>query len=271
MMAARASLQAGDADMAGIQADLAKKTNDFDAASHALLCLDIALAKGEVSKQEEIFQALLAEYASHPAVMLRIAKVYCQKGRWQALQLLLPKLKKKKFIAEQEYFDLLEAFAVGRLHELRAENQRKEIKAVWKLAARVQNRPAVVIAYSEALVAMQDIREAQKIVEAKLLGDWDESLILHYAALPLADKALQLAFAEDLLSSHSHSAGLFAALGIIAKQGGNYARARDYFFRSIQIAPQIACYEAMAEIATLQNDYAQANHYLRQALALTRH
>lgn len=268
LMAARASLAANNIEAACNNMALARQAADFDAASFDLLELDIAIADGKGVNRQQAIQALLDKPGNKAPVVSRAIAFYRQQQQWQLVRELLPLVKKHKVLSADEYANLLADMAKGLMPLIKLPSQRKELKALWKSVAKVQNRSDVLAAYCRALMAIQDDNDACKIIEQHLQQQWSDVLISLYGELDIADKTHQLEFAENFLSHHANNAVLLLTLGYIAKNNGYLAKARDYLLRSLQRQPSVKAYEWLADIAVIQQDLVQAQSLLRQALAL---
>ncbi len=268
LMAARANLAAKDIESAQKNADFARHASDFDASSQALLELDILIAKGDTTSQAKAVRNLLDSNTDKPAVLLRAIRIYREQKQWHSLQALLPLIKKHRVLSQPEYCDVLADIAIGIMPALTSMTQRQDLKAVWKSVAKVHDRDEVMQAYCVALARMNETREAQKLLEMHLKRQWSDVLIGAYAAILSADNLKSLDFAESFLPSHGNNADLLVALGLLSKNNGYLAKARDYLYRSMQIKPSVKACEVLADIAEIQHDFTQAQGYLRQALAL---
>jgi HemY protein len=268
LMAARANLAVNDIAAAVNNAGLAKKASDFEAGSHALLELDILIAQGDTINQPQSIKKLLDNHADKPAVLLRAIRIYRQQKQWQALQALLPLIKKHKVLSQPDYCDVLADITVGIMPTLTSASQRQDLKALWKSAAKVHDRDNVMQSYCTALARMNEGQEAQKLLEMHLHRHWSDLLMSTYASIPVADNVNALDFAESFLPMHPHNPALLTALGWLSKNNGYLAKAKDYLSRSMQIRPSVKACELLAEIADIQHDYTQAQNYLRQALKL---
>lgn len=271
LMAARANLAVKDIESAIKNASLAKNATDLDASSYALLELDILIAQGRSGGQAQAIKKLLDGNADKPPVLLRAIRVYRAEKQWQSLQALLPLIKRHKVLSPSEYSDVLADIAVGIMPSFTGIEQRQDLKKLWKSVARVHDRDDVMQAYCAALARMNESREAQKLLEMHLKRHWSDTLFGSYAALPFIDPLAALDFAESFLPSNGNNAALLTGLGLLSKNNGYLAKARDYLYRSMQITPSVRACELLADIAEIQHDYSQAQGYLRQALALAAH
>jgi HemY protein len=270
VMAAKANLAMNQIAAAAEQAKLAEQCKDFDAVTYALLELDIAIANNDAEQQEQHLLHMLVEHGEHYSVLSKAIEIFRAQKKWRAIQNLLPSIKKRHVLNEQEYANLLADMAIGMMPTFTKIEQRKELAALWKQVAKVHDRDDVVKEYCAALVRMQEVQDAQKTIEIYLKRQWSDVLIEQLSTLSGVDNAKQLTLVESFLNEHTNSPALFMALGVINRKQGLLAKAKEHFLRSIQLRPSVKAYEYLAEIAIAQQDHIQLQHCLRHALQLAK-
>lgn len=269
VMAARSALTIGDIETALSCAKLAKDSHDFDAVTYELLQIDLAMAETLSAEQELALQTLLDKHPTEPVFLDRAVMLYTELGKWQLLQQLLPKLKKYKVYDEKSYAQVLVNMATGLMPMLAQRGEHQELKALWKSVAKVHDDEQVIEVYCRALVSLRESEQAQKILELHLRRHWCNHLALQYVHIAVKNKQQQLQFMEELLAHYGEQQTLLTILGELEKDNTRYAKAKEYFNKSLQLQISSAALCGLADIAIIQHDYAQAVQLLQQALTCT--
>ncbi len=99
VMAARASLAAGDLTKTQAHIDSAIKQDDIDELSVSLLQLDLYIQQKDGAAANRVLQKLLKNSPKQSAVLHKAIEVYQKEKNWLHLQQLLPRIKKAKILS----------------------------------------------------------------------------------------------------------------------------------------------------------------------------
>lgn len=113
VMAARASLAAGDVETARQHAAHAGAAVDVDPAILALLQLDIARLESGVLQQQFLLEKMLQEHGHTPGLLGRALDIYQREKQWEKLQALLPAIRKHKLLDDARWRTLQEQVRVA--------------------------------------------------------------------------------------------------------------------------------------------------------------
>lgn len=103
----------------------------------------------------------------------------------------------------------------------------------------------------------------------RALGEnWDETLLVLYGCIELADREKQLQHAESWLGPHPQDAVLFRVLGKLCIRNKLWAKAREYLEKSLQLEPSVEACQLLGDLLQRQNDFSGACHMYRTGLML---
>lgn len=219
-----------------------RRDNYLNLAHQNMPSADIAvgLTQAELQlNQKQMEQALatlrrLQQLApAHKKVLKALAAVYVRLSDWNHLIEMIPDLRKRKVLPEEEvqqleqtaYFELLS----------RSENQNYQaLEKVWyHIPREVQGREAILVKYLHALVRFKKSDIAEPLIRNALKQAWSDNLVHLYGVIDCADVKTQLANAEAWLKSHENSAMLLLTLGRLCLRSGLWGKARTYLEASV--------------------------------------
>jgi HemY protein len=204
--------------------------NDQIAAAQA--ALDQLEASGERSSRALVLQA----------------RIHRQRGAWQALQELAPRLRNlpgipatlTEEIQAQIYLDTLKA--AGSSHDP------AKLKDAWEaVPKRLLERPDVAVSYARAALACGEPTVARAVLTDLLDQHWDEPAILLYGEIeddpfPVLEKA------ETWLPDHPKDPGLLLTCARLSIRAELYGKARSYLETSLGFRPRLDAYYLLANL-----------------------
>ena len=212
----------------------------------------------------------------HVLVLRMMAKIYQQLGEWQALEKLLPDIRRYRALAEQALAEL-EIDVYTQLLRMRAEGGSapgsgvESLIALWQeLPARIRRSREVMTVYLECLQLAGDAPRAEKLLRRVLQKDWDDALVRRYGLIAGADVLAQLTAAERWLSEHPDSAELHLALGRLCQHNELWGKARDYFESSLSLDARPETYLELARLHAQLGEYEKSMKLHQRALQNTR-
>lgn len=268
MMAARASLADGDTRQASKYMDEAKKLDDADELSLAVLHLDIAIANHDEHTSHHLLDKLLTAYPREKRFLRKAVTLYQQDHNWDKLQALLPTLRKRKVLPAEQQQALEQRLFKALLQQAADQKNRDALEQAWKAAAKHKQHADVLHVYAQGLLALGQDAEAEKLLQAALKKQWHEGLIRLYSQIKTADSSKQLSFLEQLLESDSHNAVVLVAVARACLHDELWGKAKAYLQKSLDSQPTIEAYQLLAEVCEAHDEAPQAHQYLQAGLAL---
>lgn len=186
----------------------------------------------------------------HAYVLKLLARLYEQLGDWEQLAAVLPELRRRKVLSEDQLDEIERAAYVGRLELATRKSEPAALEAVWEAMPKpLREDDQMFLRYIQALRYKEAaLSNAEQLLRTRLDKHWNEDLIRIYAELELADPARQLQHAELWLKEHAHSPGLLYTLGRLCVRNRIWGKARSYYEASIGISPSVVAYLELGEL-----------------------
>ena len=143
-----------------------------------------------------------------------------------------------------------------------------ELRKFWKKRSKTfVDDIDVVTEYLNVLEHVGAVVEAVSVVEGSLERQWSDVLVRRYALLSLpldsSNAAKQLQRAEFWLVTRPPDAVLLLTLGRLSLRNQLWGKARDYFERSLKLAPDAEVFAELARLLQNLHEPERNAHYLR--------
>ncbi len=238
--------------------------------------LAVAITRAELqlsSRQfDEALDSLtqLNRLAPGHAVALRLMhQLYAQMGDFDALHHLIPALSKNKVLNDTEIRRLeTETYTV--LLQRKAETRNPAaLREVWaRIPQHVRELTRIESLYCAAMIESGAGAEIEETLRLALGRDWDQTLLVLYGCIPLADTEGQIRHVEEWLNLHPNDPVLLRVLGKLALRIKQWEKARDYLGRSLEAGPSVEAYQLMGDLLHAQKDYVAASESFRKGMLL---
>ena len=239
-----------------------------ESAPQASFAVGLAQAKLQLDAQrwEQCLATLLqlqSQSARHPQVLSMLARVHQELQDWAALIDLLPRIKKAKVFADEEYLAL----------ERQAWSQRivgagAELAAAWKsLPKELKRDPQVAASFARAAHAAGDADSAENALRRALEKHWDTQLVALYGEIQSSDPHRQLVVAEGWLKRRPSDAALLLTLGRVAMMNEQWAKAREYLEASLRLQRSPEVYGELGRLCSAQGETERGSEYLARSVA----
>ncbi|MET0121721.1 MAG: heme biosynthesis HemY N-terminal domain-containing protein [Candidatus Thiodiazotropha sp. 6PLUC9] len=203
----------------------------------------------------------------HSYVMTLLKKLYENLGEWQKLEEMLPELKRRKVISEQE-FHALET----RVHSERLKQESMQLESLvnyWQLVPKtVRQQQRILLDYSRYMLALGAGSRVEPLIAASLQREWSSELVALYGQIVLADPAHQLATAEIWLKQHPEDPVLLLTLARLSLLNKLWGKGRSYLEASIGIAPTAESYQQLGLLLERLGETDKAMQCFREGLCL---
>ena len=133
--------------------------------------------------------------------------------------------------------------------------------------------PALALETARALMAADDCREAQRVIEDALVEHWDATLVLAYGECgkpgePAGDVLGRIAQAEKWLQRMPRDGALLLTLGRLCRQQQLWGKARSYLEAALAVAPSRTAHVELAQLLEQLEESALAARHYRAAAVL---
>ncbi|GLS27070.1 heme biosynthesis HemY N-terminal domain-containing protein [Marinibactrum halimedae] len=214
---------------------------------------------------------------NHPVVLGLLSEAYMGVGDWKALQKLLPQLKQRGHMSEEEWAALSMKAVLERLESegdlasrLSSAEAVKHMEQVWQeLPAQYRKDVAVIASFVQQLVRNGGDASAEQVLRKTLREQWDARLVRFYGMVSGENVNKQLSLAESWLNEHPDDKELCLALGRISLRNELWGKAREYFERSLKLAKNPEAYAELARLLAHLGEHRLSTQYYQEGLILS--
>ncbi|GAB4181538.1 MAG: heme biosynthesis protein HemY [Wenzhouxiangellaceae bacterium] len=233
----------------------------------------VALTRARVLMSEERWAAaakillpLHDQQPRHQQTLRMLLQCYRANGDWQAAMALLPALRKRKLVDDEQAAHIT-ALALEQL----GHRDDAKLPARWQALPRpMQQRPQVLAAYARAARNQGHPEWAEPVLAKALRKTWSDQLVTAYGEVAGHQPKQALAQCERWHKAHPEDATLLRLMGRLCRAQGLWGKAREYLERSLQIAPSSEGYRLLGDYLTERGENDQALICYRNALRLER-
>lgn len=250
---ARAAQKQNAADRRDNYLRLAHETTEGADIAVGVVQAELQISAGQKEQALATLQHLREMAPKHPYVLQLLQSLYQDMDQWQDVQSVLPDLRKRHVLENNEVQALSLDAAVGQLEAALQRQDWRKMDDVWqKSPARQRQHEAMLKPYIEGLVRQGEAEQALSLIEQFLRKDWSDALIYQYGRLGQGDLLKRLALAEKWLKNHRDNPWLLLTLGRLAKANSLWTKAEEYLLSSLQHGPRGETYQVLAEVQTAQ-------------------
>lgn len=271
LAAARSAYELGDPQQANELLAKAEKA-DPDAG------LAVALAQARIQLLAKKYESCAASLErarklspKHPVVLDMLRQVYVHLNDWEALEKILPELRKQSTLSDDELDQLTELLYRKLIQKAgNSDTPLDAVNSAWQKTPRAwKNTPGVLLEYVDILEREGEASEAESMLRKALQSNWDNQLVLRYGLLKNTDASRQLLKAESWLKERPGNSALMLTLGRLSMRNKLWGKARDYFDSSLKIqgSPE-ACAE-MARLLAHMGEHEMSTEYYQKGLLMT--
>jgi HemY protein len=230
---------------------------------------EMNLKRGALDAALEALEALQKLGSLNPRALLLLARVLRQRGDFDRLHDLEPKLRDTRGIEPAQVDEIVDTLYVDMLKVAAERGGRAAIDAVWNDATRAARRRApVAVAYARALARHGDAAGAAKALESLLDAEWHEPAVQLYGEIDGGDALARLRRAEEWLRARREDPALLVACARLCVGAELYGKARSYLETSQQLRPRAETAQLLAHLLERLGDRERALQVLHDGLAL---
>ncbi|NIM70268.1 MAG: hypothetical protein GTN86_09355 [Xanthomonadales bacterium] len=224
------------------------------------------MANGARAEALPILEDLHQRRRRHPQVLELLARCYRELGAWDALQALVPALRRSEVLEESELEDLQVEVARSRLRD---SDGGGALEAAWKQLPRAMRAEVPVVeVFAEQAGKLGRSELAEPILRAALNRHWSPALVLLYGDPGADDLKRRLKQCDKWLQQYPDDAGLHLALGRLCAGDELWGKAREHLIRSLELEASSAGYDSLGQLLERQGELELAMACFRNALRL---
>ncbi|MEJ2621241.1 MAG: heme biosynthesis HemY N-terminal domain-containing protein [Candidatus Thiodiazotropha sp.] len=203
----------------------------------------------------------------HNYVMTLLKKLYENLGEWQKLEEMLPELKRRRVINEEEFQSLERRVYGERLKQ--ESSQLNSLVNYWQIIPKpVRQQQSMLLDYSRYMMALDAGPRVEPLIVSSIQREWSSELVALYGQIELADASQQLATAENWLKQHPEDPALLLTLARLSLQNKLWGKGRSYLEASIAVAPTAESYQQLGVLLERLGETDKAMQCFRAGLAL---
>ena len=237
----------------------------------------LQLSSNHLEQALATLRHLRKKYPRHVYILKMLKQVYTRLNDWQSLEKLLPELRRRKVISEDEYrrleqqsFKVLfdQACQSGRNRDS-LDERIQPVDTVWAGLNRNQHKdPAILYRYCDSLVRLGAGEKAEQLLRENLKHCYSEPLIHLYGTVDGKDRQKQLLFAESLLAQRTNDPALLLTLGRLALRNELWGKAREYLEASLGLRRSVDVYNELGHLLAHLDQFETSSRYFQEGLLL---
>ena len=237
----------------------------------------LQLSSNHLEQALATLRHLRKKYPRHVYILKMLKQVYTRLNDWQSLEKLLPELRRRKVISEDEYrrleqqsFKVLfdQACQSGRNRDS-LDERIQPVDTVWAGLNRNQHKdPAILYRYCDGLVRLGAGEKAEQLLRENLKHCYSEPLIRLYGTADGKERQKQLLFAESLLAQRTNDPALLLTLGRLALRNELWGKAREYLEASLGLRRSVDVYNELGHLLAHLDQFETSSRYFQEGLLL---
>lgn len=222
--------------------------------------------RGQQQQAQQTLQTARNHHPENPELLERLYQLYLADKNWGALLGLMPDLSRVKSLQDAEVRALEQRAWQGRLQEV---GNVQELDKIWStMSSSLHRNPQTVLAYCSQLITLGHADRAESLLRQQLQAEVNVQLLQAYAQIPHLDAERALERGESWLKEVPGDALALFAVGRLAVQAHQWAKARDYYQESLERYPTPQVYAELARLLNQLGDYKTGNELLASGIRL---
>lgn len=226
-----------------------------------------------LQKQQKIEPAIslasqaLEIHSTHSGALKMLLGIHQQKKDWQALNSLLPKLKKAQCLNPDALDALEDEIYLGLFAQAQNTN---ELESVWRDVPRSHKKNINLMRfYAAQLLSLGDDEHAESWLKKAIKQHFDEGLISLYGQVNVPDVQMQMKAIDKWQAQHPDNAALYLAKGQVAERSEQYDIAKEAYQKSLAITPSSMGYSQLANLLARLGEHEASNTIFQQGSAFS--
>ncbi|MDN3680156.1 heme biosynthesis HemY N-terminal domain-containing protein [Vibrio tapetis subsp. quintayensis] len=235
----------------------------------ALTRAKLLVADGQYDLALVTLDELQSDNPDNPITLELLKVTYQNLGKWQLLTQLLPKLKKAKLIAQQEFDQLNLAAQGGAMKEISEQQGSEGLLAHWnRLPRKTKQEPKLILCLVKQLIARKADSQAYIVVRDSLKKYQSDELYHVIAEMNLPDIHPAIVLLQAALQKDGNNAAAHSTLAQLLMRQEKWPEAQQHLEDALKQRPHVSDYAYLADVLEKQQLTQAANDVSRKALAL---
>jgi len=268
--AARAAQKQHERDRRDNYLRLADETTTGADVAVGVVRTELQLEAGQQEQALATLQNLREIAPKHPYVLQLLQQLYADMNQWQAVQDVLPDLRKRRVFPAEKVQELSSDAAVGQLKGSRDSQDWSQFEAIWQQAPnKLKETAPMLTAYVLGLIQQGETQQASGMIETFMRKQWSDELAYYYGQIQQGEPLKRLAIAEKWLQERPNNPWLLLTLGRLSAANKLWAKAEEYLRSSIDNGSRAETYQALADVLLAEDKKEAAAEMYKQGLAAT--
>ncbi|WP_153914185.1 heme biosynthesis HemY N-terminal domain-containing protein [Shewanella sp. TC10] len=227
------------------------------------------IQQGKLDEARAELDALAPTSKSKTPVLKLALDLYQLQHDWQALKILLPAIKKRQIISEQQCLDI-EHITNTALLKAATEVNEQELEKCWHWLSKAERNQAKLIAiYARGLCQYNRKKDALKLITKSLKAELDPAILSELPLLLDAEDEDIRKLLHRFEQTHEHDAQYQICLAKLAQQKRDIKSAKTHWSQACEIAPKREYWLALAQIQEQLGENTAALQNYRKAASST--
>ncbi|MEJ1296153.1 MAG: heme biosynthesis protein HemY [Candidatus Sedimenticola sp. (ex Thyasira tokunagai)] len=270
LAAARSAQQQGAHDRRDQYLQLAHESMPSADVAVGLTQAELQLDHAQLEQALATLKHLQTIAPKHAHVLKLLKELYERLDDWEELNRLLPDLKKRKVIEQEEQQKLEFNIFHNLLTQAAQDTKPEELESVWKkIPKSVRESEEMVTVFVNYLINRGSNDRVEGLLQEFIDRHWSDDLVELYGRVEIEDSARQLNVAEFWLQSHPQDPVLLLTLGRLCLRHKLWGKARSYFEASIGAAPSTPAYRELGVLLESMGEQTKALDCFKSGLKLS--
>ncbi|MCX7058225.1 MAG: hypothetical protein NTZ79_13890 [Proteobacteria bacterium] len=228
---------------------------------------EMNLKRGDAEAALAALRSLERLGALNPRALLLLARVHRQRGDFDQLLKLEPRLRNTRGVPTAAVEEIMDTLYTDMLRVATDKGGLTALDAVWEEATRAARRqPGIVVAYARGRARFEQSDRAAEVLRELLERQWNEAAAALYGELAGGDPLDRLKSAEGWLRSHREDPGLLVTCAQLCLRAELYGKARSYLELSHTLRPRPETAQLLAALLERMGERDQALRLLQTAI-----
>ena len=245
----------------------AQKKSGSAAVAVTVMQAELQFLQGQFDQSLALLEELRKAVPKNNSVMLLLVRLYKKQKDWEKLRDLLPDLRKKKVVADDELYPLtIECHYELLLKAGHADDVGVVLKAWEGVPREYRTHKKLIMVYCQQLLDKNSSEPAESLLNNAINKAWDTELVYMFGQINGANAALQLKHAEAWLVNHDKDPDLMLSLGRLCLRNQLWGKAKEYLEISIHHDGRPEAYYILARLLESLGDKDTALDLYQQGL-----
>ena len=247
-----------------------RQAHDSDPAAELAVGLtqaELQLAHNQLEQALATLGKLRDIAPRHTHVLRLLMKLYRQLSDWDQLKILLPELKRRKVLSEQEEREL-NLGIYGHTLDSGKPGVQTIVRAWEALPKPLRQEEKLLVDHIARLHAAEQDHEVERLIRDALKRTWNDDLVWWFGVIQVRDARAQLTLAEHWLQQHPRNPMLLLTLARICRRNQLWGKARSYLEASLGSGPRVETYWELGNLLDQLEEMEPAAQAYRDGLKL---